>query len=208
MSKLKRICPNPIPWHEAFQRLAEYAQQHPCIPPSPPTPLILNGWVYSNDVQKLERWEETVAWVAHNGCTDLVSGIPDRDFYFVETPTTYTVGPMGGPMYRAWDLTIKDVPLSEQLARHMDTLRSRWPAIVGQELARITRPLAFTGEKARRLLVFSNGDAKPPWGGWAHLSAIEAERRTFTRFRVAVNQAIAPHEVDHIDFTTEQEKTV
>ncbi len=117
MSKMERICPNPIPWHEAFQYLAEYARQHTCTPPSPPTPLILNGWAYSNDVQKLERWKETVAWATDNGCTELVSGMPDHDFYFVETPTTYTVGPMGGPMYRAWDFEKKDRPRSEQLAR-------------------------------------------------------------------------------------------
>lgn len=73
-----------MPWHEAFERLTKYAQLHPCVSPSPPKPLILAGWAYSNDVEKMQRWEETVAWAAINGCTNLVSGIPDSDFYFVE----------------------------------------------------------------------------------------------------------------------------
>jgi hypothetical protein len=38
-----RICPNPTPWYEAFDRLTSYAQLHPCTPPSPPRPLILAG---------------------------------------------------------------------------------------------------------------------------------------------------------------------
>ena len=200
---MKRICPNPMPWHEAFEQLTKSAQLQPCAPPSPPKPLILAGWAYSNDVEKMQRWEETVDWAVKNGCANLVSEIPDSDFYFVENPTSYTVGPLDGPMYRAWDFEVKSRPPSEKIAHLIDVLLSRWSEIVGNELASITRPLAFTGEKARRLLVLANAVTTPPWGGWAHLSAHELERRTFTHFRAAINKAIAPHEVDHIDFTTE-----
>jgi peptide subunit release factor RF-3 len=59
---MKRICPNPIPWHAAFERLSKYAQDHVCSPPSPPKPLILAGWVSSNGVEKMERWAQTLAW--------------------------------------------------------------------------------------------------------------------------------------------------
>jgi hypothetical protein len=201
---MKRICPNPMPWHETFERLSNYAQSHACTPPSPPKPLILNGWVYSNDVQKMQRWEETVHWAERNGCSNLVSNISDRDFYFVEEPTTYEVGPFGGPMCRAWDFKAKSRPSSEQITQFMDTLLSRWSEIVGNEIASITRPLTFTGEKARRLLVFANTANNPPWGSWSYLSEQDSKRRTFTHFRAAINKAIAPHEVDHIDFTTDE----
>ncbi|MBI2864183.1 MAG: DUF721 domain-containing protein [Chloroflexi bacterium] len=197
---MKRICPNPIPWNDAFKRLSDFAKAHPCTPELPPTPLILAGWAYSNDVGKLRRWEETVAWAENNGCAELISDIPDQDLYFVENPTSYAIGPAGGPMYRAWDFEPKSRPLPEQLSMYTDTLRSQWADIVGQELARVTRPIAFTGAKARRLLVQADSAAAPPWGGWSFLSAQESERRTFTRFRAAVNEAIDPHEVDHIDF--------
>jgi hypothetical protein len=198
---MKRICPSPMPWHEAFERLTKYVQLHPCTPPSPPKPLIIAGWVYSNDVDKMQRSVKTIAWAAKNGCSNLVSGIPDRDFYFVEKPTSYTVGPLGGPMYCAWDFEAKSRPSSEQTAQLMDVLLSRWSEIVGNEIGSITRPLAFTGEKARRLLVFADAAFTPPWGGWSYLSKQETERRTFTHFRSAINRAISPHEVDHIDFT-------
>jgi len=200
---MKRICPNPMPWHEVFECLTEYAQSHSCMPPTPPTPLILAGWAYSNDVEKMQRWEETVTWAERNGCSDLVSDIPDRDFYFVENPTDYRVGPMGGPMYRAWDYEAKNRPTSEQITELINTLKSCWPEIVGSEIGKITRPIAFTGEKARRLLVFADAAFTPPWGGWSYLSKKETERRTFTHFRAAINKVIAPHEVDHIDFTTD-----
>jgi hypothetical protein len=200
---MKRICPNPMPWHEAFERLIKYAQSESCTPSSPPKPLILAGWAYSNDVEKMQGWEETVEWAAKNGCANLVSGISDSDFYFAENPTSYMVGPLGGPMYRLWDFEAKSRPSSDQITQMMDTLLTRWSEIMGSELADITRPLAFTGKKARRLLVLANVAATPPWGSWSHLSPQESKRRTFTHLRAAINKAISPHEVDHIDFTTE-----
>ena len=196
-----RVCPNPVPWNEVFERLTRYAQAHECSPPSPPVPLILAGWAYSNDIEKMRRWEETIACAAKNGCSDLVE-VPSEDFYCVEGPTSYTVGPMGGPMYRAWDFDQKEKPPVDQTAKHFQTLISDWENIVGPELARISSPVAFTGAKARRLLVRVDGAARPPWGGWSCLSNVEEERRAFTRFRASINAAIAPHEVDHIDFTT------
>jgi hypothetical protein len=197
------VCPNPTPWHEAFQRLADYAELHACTPSSPPKPLILTGWACSSDTEKAERWEGTLAWAANNGCSDLLSRIPEQDFYFVHEVTSRAVAPLGGPMHRAWDFERKSRPPTGQLAKRMDALLSSWPEIVGQELANITRPTKFTGAKARRLLVLADAAARPPWGGWSCLSTRESERKVFTGFRAAVNAAIAPHEVDHIDFTTE-----
>lgn len=190
-----------MPWNEAYERMTNYAQSRLCTPSSPPKPLILAGWAYSNDVEKMRRWEETLAWAEKNGCANLAAGIPDQDFYFVDAPTSYAVGPLGGPMYRPWDSHAKDRPTSAQIAQLMDTLLAGWSEIAGQEIAYATRPLAFTGGKARRLLVLADASVTPPWGGWAHLSTEESMRRTFSRLRVAINRAIAPHEVDHVDFT-------
>lgn len=197
---MMRICPNPGAWHATFERLSAHAQSCSCTPPYPPKPLILAGWSYSNDIEKMQRWEETVAWAEKNGCSKLLSGIPDCDFYYVEKPTNYTVGPLGGPMYRAWDYDTKDRPSAENIGQIMHTLISHWPEIVGNEIANVTRPLALTGGKARRLLVSVDTAFTPPWGSWWHLSSVESERRTFTQFRRAINQIIAPREVDHVDF--------
>jgi len=163
--------------------------------------LLLAGWAYSNDIDKRRRWEETIEWATHNGCPDLVA-VAETDFYDVDEPTSYTIGPLGGPMYRPWDLDAKERPDPHQLSGYLTALASRWQDIVGLELARATQPLAFSGAKARRLLVHADATVLPPWGGWSHLSAVESERRMFTHFRASINRAIAPHEVDHIDFTT------
>jgi hypothetical protein len=164
--------------------------------------MILAGWAYSNDVDKMLRWEETVAWARVNDCANLVE-ISDQDFYFVNEPTSYTVGPMGGPMYLPWDFKQKDRPPPKQVLENIEALKSRWHEIAGPELALITRPIVFTGAKARRLLVQANATARPPWGDWSNLSAVESERRTFTFFRSSINRAIAPYAVDHVDFVTE-----
>jgi hypothetical protein len=82
---MTRICPNPNPWNQAYERLARYAKDHP---PSPPKPLILAGWAYSNDYEKLQRWEETVAWANKNGCAEIVKSVLDSDFYFVDSKIT------------------------------------------------------------------------------------------------------------------------
>jgi hypothetical protein len=125
-----RVCPNPGPWNAVFQRLTQYAQAHQCSPPSPPAPLILGGWAYSNDIEKMRRWEETVAWAAKNSCSERVE-VSSEEFYCVEEPTSYTVGPMGGPMYWTWDFDEKEKPQPDQTAKHLETLISHWDNIVG-----------------------------------------------------------------------------
>jgi hypothetical protein len=158
---------------------------------------------YSNDVEKMERWSETVTWATSNGCPDIVNDITGPDFYFVERPSSYLLGPLGGPMYRPWDAEAKTRSSTDDLARYLATLILRWQEIVGLDIGRATRPLAFTGRKARRLLVRARIEVRPLWGSWFHLSDGKTERRKFTTFRASINTAIAPHEVDHIDFVPE-----
>lgn len=195
-----RICPQPPIWNEVYNRLQAHASQHECIPSRPPIPLILNGWVYSNDTQKLQRWESTVYWAARNGCAELLWAIPEEAFYCVASPTTYKVGPMGGPMYRNWDFQPRTKPQDEMLAHLLKKLKGGWADIAGEDLAKITLPSRFSGTKARRLVVQAASSAIPPWGTWTELSSHEAKRRSFTRLRTNVNAIISPHEVDHIDF--------
>lgn len=199
----QRICPNPSRWNDVHKQLVNYAETHSCGPSGPPAPLILAGWAYSNDTEKMRRWKETVDWASANGCVGIVEGVLDKDFYKVGEPATYSIGPMGGPCYRPWDTEAKVRPTDEELAKHFEYLSSHWVDIAGSNLSTVTRPMVFTGKKARRLLVQAEDTATPPWGGWTERSTDEAKRRTFTRLRAAVNAAIAPHEVDHIGFITE-----
>jgi hypothetical protein len=194
-----RVCPNPIPWSRVHKRLVEHFERTQCGLP-PPIPLILAGWTYSNDAEKLQRWKQTIEWAESNGCTEILTEIPEQEFYMVDKLTTHRVGPLGGPMYLPWDYTPKERPSPAALYDYLERLRDSWPIIVGEILSRITRPLAFTGSKARRLVVEANGDVFPPWGSWTTLSQLESERRTFTRFRAAINAQIEPHHVDHVGF--------
>jgi hypothetical protein len=79
-------------------------------------------------------------------------------------------------------------------------LRAAWGQVMGEPLAAITEPYMFSGRKRRKLVVVVRGTARPPWGSWQAFSPVEAERRTFTEFRGRVNEAIAPHAVDHVVF--------
>lgn len=169
----------------------------------PPVPLILNGWVYTNDVDKAQRWEQTVKWANQNGYSNLIPQFSGDEIYCVEEMTSYNVGPNYGPMYLPWDFNKKEKPHTDSLRTALDHLKKHWANIVGATVAAITEPIGFTGVKKRRLLVHANGAGKPPWGEW-HCLANDDRRRTFTSLRKAVNEAIAPLMVDHIDFDTSE----
>ncbi len=77
---MKRICPNPIPWNALHEQLLGVAERRPDLP-KPPTPLILNGWVFSSDAEKEARWAETLKWAEIAGCSNLTHSVADGDFH-------------------------------------------------------------------------------------------------------------------------------
>lgn len=176
--------------------------------PDPPRPLVLGGWAATNDQEKLLRWENTVSWAVQNGCTEIISAIPEADFYYVKQVSTYEIGPMGGPMYLPWNWDPRKRPTNEEQSEYLQRLLAYWISIVGEDLAKVTCPLRFTGKKLRRLLVYVDTSHRPPWGDWASILSTEQERRAFTQFRQSINKAIAPHVVDHVDFRPIDEKRV
>ena len=54
-------CPLPIKWNEIYKLILKNNIEN-----KPPIPLILNGWVYSNDYEKEDRWKNTVEWLMNN----------------------------------------------------------------------------------------------------------------------------------------------
>jgi len=195
---MERICPKPPVWNQVYQRLVRIAATRADLM-EPPVPLILGGWIYSNDMEKRNRWLETVHWAQEAGCEDMLASLKAEDFYTREVLSDHEVGPEGGAMFRQRDLERKERPKESLLTMAMTQLTNEWPTIAAG-LSECTRPLFFTGDKARRLVVAVVSNTLPPWGQWHDLSSVEAERRTFTAFRKAVNKAISPHAVDHIDF--------
>lgn len=77
------ICPKPPLWQKIHQRLIETMHDSAASSP-PPTPLILAGWAFSNDVEKQQRWQETIAWAESHGCSELVRDLPPSSMYVVE----------------------------------------------------------------------------------------------------------------------------
>jgi hypothetical protein len=192
------ICPKPDIWAELHRRLQEAATAKSGIPP-PPVPLILAGRAYSNDVEKRARWKETLAWADHHGLGALLSDIADDSMHMVSEPSTTKTGPLGGPLKFDWSFDPKPKVDAAQRDRAIKALQSNWGEVVGTELGAVTSPIRLTGAKGRRLLVLVTGHITPQWGTWTTLAHDES-RRAFTAFRAAINDAIAPLEVDHIDF--------
>lgn len=199
------VCPKPDTWAELHRRLQEAANANPSIP-SPPVPLVLAGWAYSNDVEKRNRWQETLAWADRYGLRALLSDVADDSMHVVSKLSDDKIGPLGGPMKLDWNFDPKPEVEPGNQERAVEVLRSKWGEVVGSELGPITSPIRLTGEKGRRLLVLVKADVTPPWGTWTTL-AVDERRRAFTAFRAAINGAIAPLEVDHIDFVFDSKPT-
>ena len=96
--------------------------------------------------------------------------------------------------------TARPVLTADEYQEAFAKVRDGWPAAIGAELAAITEPYMFSGRKRRRLIVLVRGAGRPPWGTWQSLAGVEAEGRTFTEFRRRVNEIVAPHGVDHVEF--------
>jgi hypothetical protein len=188
-------------WDEIYQQLCAAVAGTS----KPPVPLILNGWWGTNDIEKANRWRQTVDWAKRHGLEQYVQ-LGRNEWYTVESPSSYAIGPMGGPLYLDWKFTpaIKHPP--ETVLGAFQRLTQRWREVT-EELSGITLPLRITGKKDRRLVVaVYNETSPPPWGNWHALPSGEL-RRKFTAFRAAVNHIVAPLEIDHIDFEIENSAT-
>jgi len=167
--------------------------------PKPPVPLILSGWIFSNDVDKKLRWEEMKSWAEQYGVSGLMPELKPDDWYSVVKLDDSNPNP-----YRNWNYKERTKPSEKEVLNLFEKIERTWEVIVGKKFAEITWPVRFTGKKFRRLLIVVDKNAVPPWGSWQSLSKIESERRSFTDFRKRINAAIHPHEVDHIDFITKE----
>lgn len=65
--------PAPTAWARVHKALRKYSEVNTCNPPNPPAPLILAGWSFSTEKQKVERWMEFKLWAESNGCLELIN---------------------------------------------------------------------------------------------------------------------------------------
>lgn len=191
------ICPLPAPWEKAYQRLVQFSSDNDLAPPQ--RPLVLSGWHFSDDIDKQERWQHHLQWASDNGCEELLSYLPEADFY---TAQALYVSPRLPRLFAKDNCKTKHRPTDQELDNYLKILKDNWKEITGNELSRtIIKPKCFSGEKARCLSVLADSDIEPPWGAWGYFDSVgDVRRYQFTIFRSAICKAIAPHMVDHIKF--------
>jgi len=73
------FCPRPTHWARIHKQLLRI---HAKLDgqPEPPTPLILNGWVFSSAAEKHTRWQETLDWARRFGASDVTDSVPADGF--------------------------------------------------------------------------------------------------------------------------------
>lgn len=194
-----RVCPLPYVWVKIFSQLSKIASADPTIP-APPIALILAGWNFSDDFEKQSRWDETVAWIKRYGKEDLISFIKDEDYYYVDELSRpayldHRFGETSPPAIR---------PEDDELTHIIEKLSCYWDQIAGKD-SNFTRPLSFTGAKARSLAVEYDTDELPSWGTWGnepggYHDQNFTDKSSFTALRHKINDAIQPHKIDHIVF--------
>lgn len=97
--KIEFICPFPNRWNEIYEDLKKEHETSimniisggavkNCSVDGPPTPLILNGWVFSNDNDKQKRWQETLQWAEKHNLLYLTT-VEDCDRCFSAGHTRY-----------------------------------------------------------------------------------------------------------------------
>jgi hypothetical protein len=178
------VCPLPRVWAPLYQRLhcawIEGGRQGV----EPPIPLILDGWHYSSDCDKQERWVRTVEWAKAQNLSHLIPCLTDADLYSVEClSTSYP-----GQHYRVDRYEVRERPSSQAIERAIEILRAQWGVIVGDALALVCEPVSITGEKARRLLVRVTAPFVPAWGSWTKLSSGPEKRHSPSFGRGSIEQ--------------------
>jgi len=185
------ICPLPDKWNKIYSELQKVWEKARSSIPEPPKPLILNGWMFSTDMDKKNRWDDTQAWIAKYASIELIQSLSDADFYKVEEFSSYIP-------YQFYDYDVKTRPSDTEIENAMRILKEDWLSIVGSDIGEHTEPYKLSGKKLRRLIVKVNAKCVPPWGSWKHIDSTKQE--VFRVFRKSINSAIKPVYVDHVDF--------
>lgn len=63
----ERVCPKPNRWMAMADILARFQRASP-----PPPPLILGGWNFSSNLEKIVRLKEQIEWANAHGCVEEV----------------------------------------------------------------------------------------------------------------------------------------
>lgn len=205
----KFVCPLPIAWNKVHESLERHWIAAGSNGEKPPTPLILNDWSFSNDVDKRNRWLSTVRWAEKNNLTHLIpKKFPSKDSYMTEHLSDYEIGPGGGPLYLPWNFKSRPIISKEKVELIFKDILLLWNSNKHEKIFQITKPLKLSGKKSRALICEVPTDQQPPWGAWELIKKDEISRSQFRTFRSSINISINQHahKIDHIIFKSVQNK--
>lgn len=188
------VSPQPNTWYAIYQSLKSHWDNEIMVGVAPPMALVLSGWTMSSDFEKQDRWKATVRWAEQNNCLHLIPDLKEDEKYFVSELSSYT------PFYHEMKHHPKACkPTREEVQKALVELTNNWNEILSDEFSRNTKPISFSGDKCRRLLVSYQSGYLPPWGSWTNYLA-NGKPSKFTELRSKVNELIKPLVVDHIVF--------
>ena len=188
------VSPQPNTWYSIYLILKSHWEKEIRTTMPPPVALVLGSWIMSNDFEKQERWNMTLRWAEHNNCTHLIPVLKGEEKYLVSELSSYI--PFNYEM-KCHPKAYK--PTKEEVQLAMVKLANKWKELLGEEFFINTKPVLFSGDKYRSLLVNYQSGYLPPWGSWTdHL--VNGKPSKFTELRSKVNEVIAPLTVDHIIF--------
>lgn len=193
--------PHPKNWMAIHTRLKMCSQGLANCSEPVPVPLILAGAAFSSAIEISDRWQATIQWAERYGCMGQLLSIyeaPPAGRDYAEEMAGVSAGGKGWwPDMTHWNREPRRKPSAQEVSQALLHLQEHWSDVVGHPLAAVTRPLAFTGRKSRRLLIQANPYFLPPWGTWL---SCDIAPESFRAFRLAINSEIKPVEVDHVDF--------
>ena len=192
------VSPQPNTWYAIYQRLKSHWDNVINVGDAPPMALVLSGWTMSSDFEKQDRWKMTLRWAEHKNCSHLIPDLKEDEKYFVSELSSYT------PFYHDMKHHPKAYkPTKEEMQHALIELANKWKELLNEEFSMNTKPVSFSGEKFRSLLVSYQSGYLPPWGSWTNHLA-NGKPSKFTELRSRVNEIIKPLAVDHIIFNEEK----
>ena len=193
------VSPQPNTWYAIYQRMKYHWDNEINVSDAPPMALVLSGWTMSSDFEKQDRWNMTLRWAEQNNCSHLIPDLKEDEKYFVSELSSYT------PFYHEMKHHPKAYkPTKEEMKNALIELANKWKELLDEEFSINTKPVSFSGEKFRSLLVIYQSGYLPPWGSWSNHLA-NGKPSKFTELWSWVNVLIKPLAVDHIIFKEEEE---
>jgi hypothetical protein len=186
------ISPQPNKWYEIFQALKEFWEKQKSAAMPPPMAMVLSGWTMSNDSDKKQRWAETLKWAEAHNSSHLIPELEEKDKYYVEELSSFRP-------YEFHTFDKKYKPTKEEINTALQSLERNWETLFEADFGKNTKPVSFSGNKSRSLLVKYKPSYLPPWGSWTNHLA-NGRPSKFTDLRSKVNEIIKPVMVDHIIF--------